>query len=704
MDTATLDLRVRNLDCEHDAHTLERALEDVAGVVALRVWPKASRVTVTFDPSVTSPAVLRRRLEESGFPARESRETARPSPFRNPKVVTSALSGLLVLCGWLLGIAEFEAFSLAAYVSAMVTGGYYFGREALEALVFEREVGIELLMSVAAVTAAILGAPEEGAVLVFLYSMSEAAEGYTEEKTRSAVRALMDLTPKIAIVIRDGRDVEIPVEDVAVGEIFLVRPGQAIATDGVVVSGGSSVNQAPVTGESVPVEKQASDDVFAGSINGEGLLEVRATRTAATNTIARIIQMVEDAQERKGTQQRFVERFGKRYSPAVLVGGLLLAVLPPLVAAASWAVWLERATVFIVAAAPCALVISIPISMVAALGTAARNGVLIKGGVYLEEFARVRVLALDKTGTLTYGEPEVTSIELTQKTDGPLTQLELLSLAAGLERASQHPLARAVLRHAALHDVEPMAVDDFHSVTGAGVNAVWRGRRVHLGNPALFQGRLRQSLDGVAPHIERLQLEGHTVVLVGTDVDVWGWIAIRDRIRAEARQALAGMRALGVERIVMLTGDNDRTARNIAQQLGIEDVRANLAPEDKLRIVRELRASSGHLAMVGDGVNDAPALAEASVGIAMGAAGTDVALETADIALMGDNLERLVYARQLATRTQRVVRQNLALSAVVIAVLVAGAIAGVFALPAAVIAHEVSEFIVIGSGLRLLRT
>lgn len=703
MDTETLDLRVQNLDCEHDAHTLERALEDVAGVESLRVWPKAARVTVSFDPSVTSTAVLRRHLEESGFPARESQETARSSPFRNPKVVTSALSGLLVLCGWLLSIAEFEAFSLAAYVSAMVIGGYYFGREAFEALVFEREVGIELLMSVAAVTAAILGAPEEGAVLVFLYSMSEAAEGYTEEKTRSAVRALMDLTPKIAIVLRDGRDVEIPVDDIAVGEIFLVRPGQAIATDGVVVSGASSVNQAPVTGESVPVEKQASDDVFAGSINGEGVLEVRATRTAATNTIARIIQMVEDAQERKGTQQRFVERFGKRYSPAVLVGGVLLALLPPLVTAASWAVWLERATVFIVAAAPCALVISIPISMVAALGTAARNGVLIKGGVYLEEFARVRVLALDKTGTLTYGEPEVTSIDLTQKTDGPLTQLELLSLAAGLERASQHPLARAVLRHAALHDVEPVAVDDFHSVTGAGVNAVWRGRRVHLGNPALFQGRLGQSLDGLAPHIERLQHEGHTVVLVGTDVDVWGWIAIRDRIRAEARHALAGMRALGVERIVMLTGDNDRTARNIAQQLGIDDVRANLAPEDKLRIVRELRESSGHLAMVGDGVNDAPALAEASVGIAMGAAGTDVALETADIALMGDNLERLVYARQLATRTQRVVRQNLALSAVVIAVLVVGAIAGVFALPAAVIAHEVSEFIVIGSGLRLLR-
>ena len=705
MATETLDVRVQNLDCEHDAHTLERAFANVNGIESLRVLPKAARVTLSFDPSVTSPAVLRKQLASSGFPPREATsDTARPSPFRNPKVVTSAVAGALVLVGWLLSVAEAESLSLTVYVSAMAIGGYYFGREALEELVFEREIGIELLMSVAAVTAAILGAPEEGAILVFLYSMSEAAEGYTEEKTRSAVRALMDLTPKRAIVRRDGRDVEIPVEELSVGDVFLVRPGQAVATDGVVVSGASSVNQAPVTGESIPVEKQVNDEVFAGSINAEGALEVRATRTAATNTIARIIQMVEEAQERKGTQQRFVERFGKRYSPAVLLGGILLAVLPPVLAAGSWSVWLERATVFIVAAAPCALVISIPISMVAALGTAARNGVLIKGGVYLEELARVRVLALDKTGTLTYGEPEVTSVELARTTRRPLTEPEFLSIAAGLERASQHPLARAVMRHAAAHDIDPAPVDEFQSLTGAGVTAVWQGQRVYLGSPELFQARLKQSLGDLAPHIERLQHEGHTVVLVGTDAEVWGWVAIRDRIRSDARKALASMHALGVQRIVMLTGDNERTARNIAQQLGIDDVRANLTPEDKLRIVRELRASTGHLAMVGDGVNDAPALAEASVGIAMGAAGTDVALETADIALMGDNLQRLVYARQLATRTQRIVQQNLALSVAVIAVLVVGAIAGVFDLPAAVIAHEVSEFIVIGSGLRLLRT
>ena len=704
MPTETLDLRVRNLDCENDARAIERAMRPRTGVQSLRVMPKAGRVTVSFDPAVVSGSALREQLAASGFPPRDlSADTGRPTPWRNPKVVTSALAGLLVLAGWLLSTILPEPVSLAAYIAAMLIGGYYFGREGLEELLFERAIGIELLMTVAAVTAALLGAPEEGAILVFLYSMSEAAEGYTEEKTRSAVRALMDLTPKRALVRRDGRDVEIPVEELTVGEVFLVRPGQAVATDGVVVTGMSSVNQAPVTGESMPVEKQVGDDVFAGSINAEGALEVRATRTAETNTIARIIQMVEEAQERKGTQQRFVERFGKRYSPAVLVAGLLLALLPPLLFAANWATWLERATVFIVAAAPCALVISIPISMVAALGTGARNGVLIKGGIYLEELARVKVLALDKTGTLTYGEPEVTRVHILDSTTPRITERDLLTLAAGLERASQHPLARAVLKYAVERSIAPAEVTGFQSLTGAGVTATWSDRRFYLGSPHLFAGRFKLPLDSLISDIERLQEEGHTVILIGTEQAVWGWLAIRDRIRENARQALDAIHKLGIDRIVMLTGDNERTARAVASQLGIDDVRANLTPEDKLRVVRELRASSGHLAMVGDGVNDAPALAEATVGIAMGAAGTDVALETADIALMGDNLERLVYARQLATRSQRIVRQNLVLSVLVISVLVVGAIAGMFSLTAAVIGHEISEFVVIGSGLRLLR-
>ncbi|MFZ5624089.1 MAG: heavy metal translocating P-type ATPase, partial [Gemmatimonadota bacterium] len=401
--TARLDLRVAHLDCESDAHRIERALQRVPGVRELTVRPRSARVQLAYDPALTTEDALKQVLRELGFPPQVgSTAPETPRPWKDPKVLASVASGVLLLAGWLAGRAGAPAAATTTlYVASLLVGGYYFGREALEELLFERAVGIELLMSVAAVVATLMGAPGEGAMLAFLYSISEAAEGYTEAKTRSAIRALMDLAPKVALVRRGDREVEIPVDELAAGDIFIVKPGQSVATDGDVLIGTSSVNQAPVTGESVPVEKAPGDRVFAGSLNGEGALEVRATKAFAENTIARIIQLVEEAQERKGTSERFIERFGKRYSPAVLGIGLLMAFVPPLLADAPWATWITRATVFIVAAAPCALVISIPITLVAALGTAARRGVLIKGGVYVEELAKVRVVALDKTGTIT---------------------------------------------------------------------------------------------------------------------------------------------------------------------------------------------------------------------------------------------------------------------------------------------------------------
>jgi cation transport ATPase len=352
-------------------------------------------------------------------------------------VVTSIASGVLLVAGLLLGLAGApQAVSTVVFWTAILVGGYYFGREALEELIFEREIGVELLMSIAAVVAAVMGQPAEGAMLVFLYSISEAAEGYTEEKTRSSVKALMELAPKVALVRRDGREEEIPAEEMLEGDIFILKPGQAAPTDGVILAGESSVNQAPVTGESVPVEKLPGEAVFAGSINGQGSLEVRATKRFADNTISRIVQMVEEAQERKGKSQRFVERFGSRYSPAVLLIGFLIAVVPPLFLGMSWEESIGRATVFIVAAAPCALVISIPIALAASLGTAARQGVLIKGGIYVEELNKVKVVALDKTGTLTTGRPEVSDV---LALGGPaLSDREVLALAAGIERRSEH--------------------------------------------------------------------------------------------------------------------------------------------------------------------------------------------------------------------------------------------------------------------------
>lgn len=702
MNNKELDLRVANLDCEHDATNIERGLQGFTGLTGLKIYPKSAKVALTYDPALTKPDALKEKLESLGFPAQKGMELAEPpKPWQNPKVLTSVASGVLLLVGFLLGLAGVaEIVSTVIYVAAMLIGGYYFGREAIEELIFERAIGIELLMSIAAVVAALMGLAGEGAMLVFLYSISEAAESYTEAKTRAAIKALMNLAPKVALVRRNGVEQEIPIEELRVDDVFIVKPGQSIPTDGMILVGASSVNQAPVTGESVPVEKEVGETVFAGSINGEGALEVRATKTFADNTIARIIQMVEEAQERKGNSQRFIERFGARYSPIVLLVGILLAVIPPLVFGQDWVTWLTRATVFIVAAAPCALVISIPITLVATLGTGARQGVLIKGGMYVEELAKVKVIALDKTGTLTRGEPEVTDVLAfagAKRTD------ELLSFAAGIERRSEHPLARAIVRYAASKHIAPTEVADFRALTGAGASARVNGTQLYLGSPDLFRSRLNISLDAAAEEIARLQSQGKTVVALGDEHAVWGILAIRDNLRANAKQAIADLHAAGAHKVVMLTGDNERTAQALANEVGIDEFYANLKPEDKVTKVRELKERYGHVAMVGDGVNDAPALAEATVGVAMGAAGTDVALETADVALMADDLEKLAYALRLAKRNQSVVNQNLALSVIVIGALVIGAIAGIFSLPIAVLGHEISEFIVIGSGLRMLR-
>lgn len=705
MRTERLEVRVANLDCDSDAARIRRGLEGLRGLVETSVNPGAAKVTLVYDPDATSPESLRDKLDDLGFPVQAGGvPPGQPRPWRNPKVLTSAVSGVLALAAWLvsLGAGESPLFWGLA-VAAVLIGGYYFGREALEELVFERRVTIMLLMAVAAVVATAMGEPLEGAVLVFLYSISEAAEGYTEEKTRSAVRALMDLAPKTATVRRDGRDVELPVEEIAPGDVFLVRPGQGVPTDGEVVQGASGVNQAPVTGESMLVEKAVGDTVFAGSINGEGALEVRATRAFADNTISRIIQMVEAAHERKGTSHRWIERFGARYSPAVLLVGLLIATVPPLALGAGWTEWITRATVFIVAAAPCALVISVPITLVSTLGTGARHGVLIKGGVYVEELAKVKVVALDKTGTVTRGEPEVTDV-VVLKEGAAADARQVLAIAAGVERQSQHPLALAIVRHAAAQGIDPAPVEGFRSLTGAGATAEVEGRAVYVGSPDLFARQLGIGVAGAEARIEELQATGKTVVLVGDEAGPWALVAIRDNLRENAARAIAALHRVGVERVVMLTGDNERTARAIAREAGIDEVHADLKPEDKAVRVRELTRTVGHVAMVGDGVNDAPALAEATVGVAMGAAGTDVALETADVALMADDLEKLVYALTLARRNQAIVRQNLVLSAVVIGALVIGAVTGAFTLPIAVLGHEISEFIVIGNGLRMLRS
>ncbi len=622
-----------------------------------------------------------------------------PPPWRNPPVVTSVISGLLLALGFaggLVGVSDIV--QTTVYIAAVVVGGTFFGREALEEFVKEREIGIELLMSIAAIVAGLMGQWGEAAMLVFLYSISEAAESYTEERTRGAIRALMDLAPKTAWVIREGVEIRLSIDELVVGDRFIVRPGEAIPTDGEIIEGTSSVNQAPVTGESLPVDKTIGDTVFAATLNGEGALTVLATKTAADNTLARIIEMVEAAQASKAQSQRFIERFGRRYSPAVLAVGILIALIPGAMGL-GWQEWLSRATVFIVAAAPCALVISIPITLVAAIGTAGRNGVLIKGGVHLENLANIRVVAMDKTGTLTRGMPAVTAVEPL----GDCSETEVLRIAAALEARSQHPLAQAVLEHAQAQDVSLEAAQDFRSLTGAGARGLVDGKVYHIGSPALFS-ELGADISSVTSRIEGLQRQGNTVVLVGGTDAVMGLIAMSDPLRPGAVEAIRALKALRMDKLIMLTGDNRLAAEAIAAQVGIDEVRADLKPEDKIRAVEALDRQYGRVAMVGDGVNDAPALAAAHVGIAMGAAGSDVALETADVALMADDLSKLPYLFQFSQRSWQVIRQNLVLSISVIAVLAITALTGVLSLPVAVLAHEISEFIVIASGLRLLRS
>lgn len=699
-------LRVANLDCEHDAAAIMRGLRDEPGVLSVEVYPRSAKVVLTYDPGRTSVETLEDRLTSLGFPPAGLFEMPHPPAlWRNPKVILSLVSGVLLAAGWAAGRLHGVPTAVVPllYLTSLIVGGYYFGREACERLLQEKYVGIELLMAVAAVVAVAAGQVAEGAALAFLYSISEALEGYTEDKTRFAIRSLMELAPKKALVRRNGTEVEIPVEDVRVGDVFIVKPGQAIPTDGVVVAGASTVDESPVTGESIPVEKREGMTVFAGSVNGQGTLEVRATRTVRDNTLARIMHMVEEAQERKGQTQRFIERFGARYSPFVLLGGFLVATVPPLMWGQPWQTWAVRAAVLIVAAAPCALVLSVPLTFVATMGTAARHGVLIKGGIHLEELARVRVVALDKTGTLTTGRHIVTDVI---PLNGHSTH-EILAAAAAIEVYSEHPLAAAIVRAAEEKGIPYPRARDVRMLPGVGAMGRLDGRHILVARPEEFPPATIPS--SLAQRISALRGEGKTAILVGESTEgrfdkahLLGAIALADRARGYSREVIEELRRLGVS-TVMLTGDNERTALAIARELGIDRVHAALKPEDKVTIVKELMTTHRHVAMVGDGINDAPALATASVGIAMGAAGTDVAMETADVVLMADDLGKVPFALRLARRSRRVLWENVVFSLMVIALMVVGAVTGLLSLPVTVIGHELSEFMVVGNSLRMLK-
>jgi Cd2+/Zn2+-exporting ATPase len=619
--------------------------------------------------------------------------------WRSREVRWSGFSGLLIAAGYLAGpLGAVDAISTALFIAAALVGARFFAAEALEELVRERAIGIELLMTVAAVVAGVLGAWSEAAALAFLYSISESLEEFTEDRTRDAVRKLLDLAPRrVTLLGADGSEREVDVDEVVVGDRFLVRPGQNIATDGRVLEGTSSVDEAAVTGESVPVDKMPGELVFAGTSNAQGALVVEATATSATNTLARVVELVSEAQERKGRGQQFMERFSKVYSPAVLALAAGVWITGGAVTG-SWNDWALRAATVLVAAAPCALVISIPVTYVAAMGRSSRSGILIKGGIYLEELGRLRAVALDKTGTLTRGKPQLTELH-------PLRDLDAdraLAIAASAERRSEHPIATAIVDAAEAKGLDFSEPEDFRAAVGGGVHARIKGKQYTVGSPRFITDE-GHDLGPIADMIEEMEVAGNTTVVLVDDQGPVAVLGVADTVREQSADTITRLRGLGIDHVVMLTGDNPRTAAAIAAQVGIDDVAAGMTPEAKAAHVQRLVEQYGHVAMVGDGVNDAPPLAAASVGVAMGTAGSDIALETADVALMADDLSKLVTAIEIGRRTRRVVTQNLALSLVILATLVPLALFGVIALPAAVLAHELSELVVILNGTRMAR-
>jgi Zn2+/Cd2+-exporting ATPase len=706
VNTETIDLE--GLDCADCALSLEKAIVGIPGVVKADVNFTASTLKVQYHPEEVERRQIASSVREAGYRVRLAPE-AQPVPATrrerliafwadHVRGITTAASGLLLAAGFLLSFAG-VASPLPELVLSLgiVVGGYHTARAALFAL-RTRSADMNVLMTAAVLGAIGIGEWTEAASVVFLFSLANTLQSYTMDRSRRSIRSLLELAPKEATLIQDGRQVKVPVGEIAVGDTLLVRPGERLATDGVVLAGSSTVNQAPITGESMPVEKLEGDEVYAGSVNQWGVLQVGVTRPHRDNTLSRIIAMVEEAQSRRAPSQQFVDRFARYYTPAVIGLAAAVAAVPPLFFGASFEVWFYRALVLLIIACPCALVISTPVSIASAVASASRRGVLFKGGAYLEALGNLRVIAFDKTGTLTTGYLQVTDIV----TLNGYSEAQVLATAAALESVSEHPVARAVVRRAMHEGADVLPVVDFQAMPGLGAVGQVNGSRYFVGSPRLARQIAGDAL--VMPAVvEELERQGKTVVLLGEGDRLLGVVAVADQLRPESRAAVEGLHRAGMQRVVMLTGDNPRTAAAVASEAGLDGYQAELLPEDKQGAVQSLLDRYGRVAMVGDGVNDAPALAQATVGIAMGAAGTDTALETADVALMGDDLTRLPEAVSLSRATVSTIKQNIGLSIAVKLVFVVLASVGLANLWMAVLADMGTSLAVIANGMRLLR-
>jgi Cd2+/Zn2+-exporting ATPase len=614
------------------------------------------------------------------------------------------LCGCFLLLGWLALHWGWVGLALLSLPAAYVVGGYESAREGLTTLSKEKELDVDLLMIIAALGAAGLGLWRreyflliDGAALILIFAISGALENYAMQCTDRSIRSLMSLTPDTAQVLRSGRAVSVPINQLQLGDQIVVKPGELIPTDGLILEGFSPVNQAAITGESIPVEKTIGDEVFAGTLNGNGALKLKVHQPPESSLLRRVIRLVEQAQTEASPSQQFIERFEHGYARVIVVVGILLAVLPPFLLQWSWETTIYRALIFLVVASPCALMAAIMPTLLSGIANGARQGILFKNGAQLEQIGKVRAIAFDKTGTLTTGQLQVCQITPAVG----LSESAVLQVAAALESGSEHPIGAAIVR--AAQALEGSRATHVQAYPGKGIEGNWRQRSVRVGTASFINQFVTPLPIDLVQRADSLERDGKTVVWVAQAQQVIGIIAIADQVRPEAGRAIAQLRKLGIEQIIMLTGDNPRTAHSIAQAIGVDQVYAELLPEDKLHQIRQLQKQYQTVAMVGDGINDAPALAQASVGIAMGVSGSDVALETADIVLMADRLEKIAAAVHLGRRSHRIIKQNITFAIGFIVLLIAVNFSGHISLPIGVIGHEGSTVLVILSGLRLLR-
>ncbi len=691
-------LKVEGMDCADKERIIRKALEGLESLSDIKFDLINERLTVRIKADLEQ---IIKVVGKVGFKAVPINPKSKNMPQNqgNTDMISTVISGIAAVLGIIMKLSHLpEPLIIGILSVAIISGGYKIAIKGIKASL-SGVLDMNFLMTIAVIGAVAIGAWEEGAMVVFLFSLSHLLERRSMNRARRAISDLMNVTPKTALVIKGDEEIITDVEKISVGETIIIKPGEAIPLDGEVIGGVSSVNQAPITGESMPVEKKSGDKVYAGSLNNNGILKVKVDKPYSDSTIARIIHLVEEAQSKRAPIQLFVDRFAKYYTPSVVVVSILISVIPTLFFNQPFYSWFYRSLVLLVIACPCALVISTPVSFVSSLTAAAKNGVLIKGGAYIERAAHINAFAFDKTGTITYGKPILIDII-------PLNNFskeKILGLAASLEKYSEHPLAEAIINGIEGRGIRLQEVDEFSAITGAGVEGIIKGKKYYLANHSFFERR--GICDGSVHRIlEKVENSNQTAILLGTENNLYGLLAIADGVKQEAAKTITELKRIGVEKSFIISGDNHRTTEAVGKQVGSDAYYGELLPENKLEIIRDHKADGFRIAMVGDGINDAPALATSDLGIAMGTGGTDVALETADVAIIGDDLRKIPFLIRLSKQTMRIIKQNIFLALGIKAIFMILTFFGAATLWMAVLADNGVSLMVISNSLRLLRT